>query len=64
MQFAPQTKAGEERSFPTVETNLLPGRAFISLEDLNRQALESASCECYLAVKAEYDRLLPRQDAA
>ena len=33
-------KAGEERSFWTVETNFLPGRSFASLEDLNRQALE------------------------
>lgn len=33
-------KAGEERSFLTVETNFLPGRTFTSLEDLNRQALE------------------------
>ena len=33
-------KAGEERSFLTVETNFLPGRTFSSLEDLNRQALE------------------------
>lgn len=33
-------KAGEERSFWTVETNFLPGRTFQSLEDLNRQALE------------------------
>ena len=33
-------KAGEERSFLTVETNFIPGRAFQSLEDLNRQALE------------------------
>jgi hypothetical protein len=32
-------KAGEERSFRTVETNFLPGRTFQSLEDLNRQAL-------------------------
>jgi transposase len=36
----PDRKAGEERSFFTVETNFLPGRAFSSLEDLNRQALE------------------------
>jgi len=36
-------KAGEERSFWTVETNFLPGRSFQSLEDLNRQALEWAS---------------------
>jgi transposase len=33
-------KAGEERSFLTVETNFIPGRSFESLEDLNRQALE------------------------
>jgi len=33
-------KAGEERSFWTVETNFLPGRTFQSLEDLNAQALE------------------------
>jgi transposase len=32
-------KAGEERSFWTVETNFLPGRVFASLEDLNHQAL-------------------------
>jgi transposase len=36
-------KAGEERSFWTVETNFLPGRIFESLEDLNRQALEWAT---------------------
>lgn len=33
-------KAGEERSFWTVETNFFPGRSFASLEDLNAQALE------------------------
>ncbi|MHB1309743.1 MAG: transposase [Limisphaerales bacterium] len=33
-------KAGEERSFLTVETNFVPGRTFANLEDLNRQALE------------------------
>ena len=43
MQFAPQTKAGEERSFWTTETNFLPGRSFQNLEDLNRQALEWAT---------------------
>jgi transposase len=32
-------KAGEERSFWTVETNFLPGRTFQSLEDLNEQSL-------------------------
>ena len=31
-------KAGEERSFWTVETNFFPGRTFSSLEDLNAQA--------------------------
>ena len=36
----PIAKAGEERSFLTVETNFIPGRTFQSLEDLNRQALE------------------------
>ena len=36
-------KAGEERSFWTVETNFLPGRSFTSLEDLNQQALEWAT---------------------
>jgi transposase len=39
----PNRKAGEERSFWTVETNFLPGRRFESLEDLNRQALEWAT---------------------
>jgi transposase len=33
-------KAGNERSFWTVETNFFPGREFSSLEDLNRQALK------------------------
>ncbi len=36
-------KAGEERSFWTLETNFLPGRIFASLEDLNRQAFEWAT---------------------
>lgn len=36
----PDRKAGEERSFLTVETNFIPGRVFQNLEDLNRQALE------------------------
>ena len=33
-------KAGEERSFWTVETNFFPGRTFENLADLNRQALD------------------------
>lgn len=32
-------KAGVERSFWTAETNFLPGRTFVSLEDMNQQAL-------------------------
>ncbi len=36
-------KAGEERSFWTVETNFLPGRNFRSIEDLNAQAREWAT---------------------
>lgn len=36
----PNRKAGEERSFWTVETNFFPGRSFDNLEDLNLQALE------------------------
>jgi hypothetical protein len=36
-------KAGNERSFYTVETNFLPGRRFDTLEDLNEQALEWAT---------------------
>ena len=36
-------KAGEERSFWTVETNFFPGREFSSLEDLNSQALRWAT---------------------
>jgi hypothetical protein len=39
----PNRKAGEERSFWTVETNFLPGRTFQSLEDLNAQALAWAT---------------------
>jgi transposase len=36
-------KAGEERSFFTVETNFLPGRTFLDFDDLNCQALEWAT---------------------
>jgi transposase len=36
-------KAGNERSFYTLESNFFPGRHFESLEDLNRQALEWAT---------------------
>jgi len=36
-------KAGNERSFYTVETNFFPGRSFESLEDLNEQAFTWAT---------------------
>lgn len=36
-------KAGEERSFWTVETNFFPGRTFTNLEDLNAQAFQWAT---------------------
>jgi len=39
----PNRKAGNERSFWTVETNFLPGRTFDSLEDLNAQARQWAT---------------------
>jgi transposase len=40
-------KAGEERSFWTVETNFFPGRKFRDLEDLNAQAFEWATVRMY-----------------
>lgn len=59
-------KAGNERSFYTVETNFFPGRTFKSLEDLNRQAKEWATVRmpnrpvaksCLLPAKAfEYEK--------
>ena len=36
-------KAGNERSFYTVETNFFPGRSFENLEDLNSKAFEWAT---------------------
>jgi hypothetical protein len=36
----PDRKAGEERSFWTVETNFLPGRSFQSWADLNQQTFQ------------------------
>jgi transposase len=36
-------KAGNERSFFTVETNFFPGRKFETLEDLNQQAFDWAT---------------------
>jgi transposase len=40
-------KAGNERSFLTVETNFFPGRRFESLEDLNEQAFQWATERLY-----------------
>ena len=40
-------KAGEERSFWTVETNFLRGRSFASLEDMNQQAFQWATKRQY-----------------
>jgi len=39
----PNRKAGNERSFWSVETSFLPGRTFASLEDLNEQARQWAT---------------------
>lgn len=39
----PNRKAGTERNFWTVETNFLPGRKFVSLQDLNSQAIDWAT---------------------
>ncbi len=36
-------KAGEERSFYTTESNFIPGRTFLDMEDLNAQALQWAT---------------------
>jgi hypothetical protein len=53
-------KAGEERSFWTVETNFFPGRRFESLEDLNQQALQWATVRMEHRPVAK-TRLIPAQ---
>jgi hypothetical protein len=53
-------KAGEERSFWTVETNFLPGRHFQSLEDLNQQAFQWATVRMEQRPVAK-SRLIPAQ---
>lgn len=53
-------KAGEERSFWTVETNFLPGRHFESLEDLNQQAFQWATERMEQRPVAK-SRLIPAQ---
>ncbi|MBI4650090.1 helix-turn-helix domain-containing protein [Candidatus Desantisbacteria bacterium] len=44
----PNRKAGNERSFYTVETNFFPGRKFENLEDLNNQAFQWATVNLIL----------------
>jgi hypothetical protein len=56
----PNRKAGEERSFWTVETNFLPGRRFQSLEDLNQQAFQWATVRMEQRPVAK-SRLIPAQ---
>jgi len=53
-------KAGEERSFWTVETNFLPGRRFQSLEDLNQQAFQWATVRMEQRPVAK-SKLIPAQ---
>jgi len=53
-------KAGEERSFWTVETNFFPGRHFQSLEDLNQQAFQWATVRMEQRPVAK-SKLIPAQ---
>ena len=53
-------KAGNERSFYTVETNFFPGREFANLEDMNRQAFEWATVRMTNRPTGK-TRLLPAQ---
>jgi transposase len=56
----PNRKAGEERSFWTVETNFLPGRRFENLEDMNQQAFQWATVRLEHRPVAK-TRLVPTQ---
>src|SRR5436853_1983332 len=56
----PNRKAGEERSFWTVETNFFPGRHFQSLEDLNQQAFQWATVRMEQRPVAK-SKLIPAQ---
>jgi transposase len=56
----PNRKAGNERSFWTVETNFLPGRTFSSLEDLNAQARHWATERMEQRVQTKA-RVIPAQ---
>jgi transposase len=53
-------KAGEERSFWTVETNFLPGRTFQDLKDINQQAFEWATVRMEQRPQGK-GRLIPAQ---
>ena len=53
-------KAGEERSFWTLETNFLPGRSFQNLEDLNQQALDWSTVRMEQRPQGK-GRLIPAQ---
>jgi transposase len=53
-------KAGNERSFWTVETNFFPGRTFASLEDLNEQACRWATERMEHRVQTK-TRVIPAQ---
>lgn len=56
----PNRKAGNERSFWSVETNFLPGRTFTSLEDLNEQARQWATERMEQRVQTKA-RVIPAQ---
>lgn len=53
-------KAGEERSFWTVETNFLPGRTFQDLQDINQQAFEWSTVRMEQRPQGK-GRLIPAQ---
>jgi transposase len=54
----PDRKAGEERSFYTLETNFLPGRTFKNLDDLNEQVFRWAT-ERFAHRPLSRSRLIP-----
>jgi CRP-like cAMP-binding protein len=62
------TMMGVPSSVVTEDALRLQQAGFIRYDDghisvLNRAGLEACSCECYLVVKKEYDRLLPAKVA-
>ena len=60
MQLTTSTKAGNERSFWSVETNFLRGRAFANLEDVNDQARAWATGRMERRVQTKA-RVIPAQ---